>query len=48
MTTTSPGADCSPRTITRGHAGRTTGNGAVPDPQIYAREAACRKGPATV
>ncbi|MFI6792374.1 hypothetical protein ACIBG4_34110 [Nonomuraea sp. NPDC050383] len=48
MTATSPGADCSPHTITRGHAGRTTGNGAVPDTQIYAREAVCRKDPAFI
>ncbi|NUW44773.1 hypothetical protein [Nonomuraea rhodomycinica] len=48
MTTTRPGAEGSSHPITCGHAGRTTGNGAVPDPQIYAREAACRRGSATV
>ncbi|MDR8407620.1 hypothetical protein MTP10_02560 [Nonomuraea sp. 3-1Str] len=48
MNVTRPGAQGSSLAITRGHAGRTTGNGAVPDTQIYAREAVCRKDPAFI
>ncbi|MEU8250953.1 hypothetical protein [Nonomuraea sp. NPDC048916] len=36
-----------PSTNTRGHAGRSIGNVAVPDMNLDPREAVCRKDPAT-
>jgi hypothetical protein len=41
--TTSPHAPGLPLTIARPHAGRHSGNGAVPESNVIPREAACRK-----
>lgn len=46
--TTRPHTPTLPFVIARGHAGRLTGNGAVPDTNPRPREAACRKDTAHI
>ncbi|MBT2225838.1 hypothetical protein [Nonomuraea sp. NEAU-A123] len=46
--TTRPNTPGLPLFIAGGHAGRTTGNVAVPDLNLCPREAACRKDPAFI
>ncbi len=46
--TTRPNGTGLPFMIARGHAGRLTGNGAVPDMNPRHREAACRKDTALI